>query len=175
MRVVACVVATAGTFVGLLAVLDRIATPYADAAHQVITGGAFAHIGHILSYAAAETSPHGPTGIASYPWEWLGDFKPISYLTINPQQPAPGLYHVHPSVHFLGMISPPILLAGLVGRGGGGGRQSPRRAQPGGSAERWRGARSASSAWPGSSEPSSRSSSSARSTAAPATSTTWWW
>ena len=115
MRVVACAVATAGTFVGLLAVLDRIATPYADAAHQVITGGAFAHIGHILSYGAAETSPHGPTGIASYPWEWLGDYKPISYLTINPQEPAPGLYHVHPSVHFLGMISPPILLAGLVG------------------------------------------------------------
>jgi predicted membrane-bound dolichyl-phosphate-mannose-protein mannosyltransferase len=115
MRVVACAVATAGTFVGLLAVLDRIATPYADAAHQVITGGAFAHIGHILSYAAAETSPHGPSGIASYPWEWLGDYKPISYLTINPQEPAPGLYHVHPSVHFLGMISPPILLAGLVG------------------------------------------------------------
>jgi hypothetical protein len=115
MRVVSCAVATAGTFVGLLAVLDRIATPYADASKQLITGGAFSHIGHILSYAAAETSPHGPTGIASYPWEWLGDYKPISYLTINPQEPAPGLYHVHPAAHFLGMISPPILLAGLAG------------------------------------------------------------
>ncbi len=119
MRLVACVVATAGTFVGLLAVLDRIAPPYADASHELITGGAFAHIAHILSYAAQETSPHGPMGIASYPWEWLGDYKPISYLTINPHEPAPGLYHVHPAAHFLGMISPPILLAGLVGPGGG--------------------------------------------------------
>jgi hypothetical protein len=115
MRIVACVVATAGTFIGLLAVLDRVATPYADASRELISGGAFAHIGHILSYAAAETSPHGPTGIASYPWEWLGDYKPIPYLTINPREPAPGLYHVHPAAHFLGMISPPILLAGLVG------------------------------------------------------------
>ncbi len=114
-RLVACVVAAAGTFVGLLAVLDRIATPYADASQQLITGGTFSHIGHILSYGAGETSPHGPTGIASYPWEWLGDYKPIPYLTINPQQPARGLYHVHPAAHFLGLISPPILLAGLVG------------------------------------------------------------
>jgi hypothetical protein len=114
-RLAACVVTAAGVFIGLLAVLDRIATPYADAPHQLITGGAFAHIGHILNYAAAETSPLGPTGIASYPWEWLFDYKPISYLTVNPSQPVPGLEHVHPPVHFLGMISPPILLLGLVG------------------------------------------------------------
>jgi 4-amino-4-deoxy-L-arabinose transferase-like glycosyltransferase len=114
-RLAACLIAAAGAFIGLLAVLDRIATPYADASHQLITGGAFAHIGHILSYAAQETSPHGPTGIASYPWEWLGDYKPISYLTINPHRPAPGLYHVHPQVHFLGMISPVILLVALPG------------------------------------------------------------
>jgi hypothetical protein len=102
-------------FIGLLGVLDRVAPPYADAAHELVGGGAFSHIGHIVSYAAAETSPHGPTGIASYPWEWLGDYKPITYLAINPQRPAPGLYHVHPTVHFLGMISPPILVAGLAG------------------------------------------------------------
>src|SRR5207302_10535621 len=53
-RLTSCVVASAGSFIGLLAVLDRVATPYADAAQQVIKGGAFAHIGHILSYAAQE-------------------------------------------------------------------------------------------------------------------------
>jgi hypothetical protein len=114
-RWAACAIAAAGSFIGLLAVLDRVAPPYADASHQLVGGGAFSHIGHILSYAAQETSPHGPTGIASYPWEWLFDYKPISYLTINPRHPAPGLYHVHPAAHFLGMISPPILLAGLGG------------------------------------------------------------
>jgi hypothetical protein len=114
-RLASCAISAAGVFIGLLALLDRIAPPYADASHALVGGGAFSHIGHILSYAAAETSPHGPTGIASYPWEWLFDYKPISYLTINPQRPVPGLSHVHPSAHFLGMISPPILLVGLVG------------------------------------------------------------
>jgi hypothetical protein len=114
-RWAACAIAAAGSFIGLLAVLDRVAPPYADASHQLVGGGAFSHIGHILSYAAQETSPHGPTGIASYPWQWLFDYKPIAYLSINPSRPVPGLYHVHPTVHFLGMISPPILLAGLVG------------------------------------------------------------
>jgi hypothetical protein len=79
----------------------------------LVGGGAFGEIGHILSYAAAATSPNGPSGIASYPWGWLVDFKPIVYLNINPAQPVPGLYHVHPAVHFLGLISPPILLLAL--------------------------------------------------------------
>ena len=43
------------------------------------------------STRAHQTSPHGPQGIASYPWEWLIDLKPILYLNINPQRPVPGL------------------------------------------------------------------------------------
>ena len=34
-----------------------------------------------------QTSPHGPTGIASYPWDWLVDFKPIMYLRDQPCSP----------------------------------------------------------------------------------------
>jgi hypothetical protein len=64
----------------------------------------------MLSYAAQQKSLHGPTGIASYPWGWLVDFKPIVYLNIDPSKPAPGLSGIHPPVHFLGVISPPILL-----------------------------------------------------------------
>jgi hypothetical protein len=45
----------------------------------------------------------------------LIDLKPILYLNINPNRPAPGLYHVHPAAHFLGMINPVILLVGLPG------------------------------------------------------------
>jgi hypothetical protein len=67
----------------------------------------------MLSYAAHQTSPHGPRGIASYPWQWLGDYKPITYLYINPARPAPGLYHIHPATHFIGVVSPPILLLAL--------------------------------------------------------------
>jgi hypothetical protein len=105
--------AGAVAFFGLLAILGQIAPPYDDAAGRLVTGGPFAHLGHMLSYAAAQTSPHGPQGIASYPFGWLVDYKPITYLNINPSRPADGLIGVHPPVHFLGLISPPILLVGV--------------------------------------------------------------
>src|SRR6185437_2493863 len=114
-RFAACAVAAAGTLIGLLAVLDRVAPPYDPIAGKRVTGGVFGHIHYMFTYAAHQTSPHGPQGIASYPWEWLIDLKPILYLNINPNRPAPGLYHVHPAAHFLGMINPVILLVGLPG------------------------------------------------------------
>ena len=110
-----CLVAAAASLIGLLALLDHAAPPYDPVAGKRVTGGPFGHIEHILNYASHQTSPHGPRGIASYPWQWLGDYKPITYLNINPSRPASGLEHVHPAVHFLGMMSPPILLAGLLG------------------------------------------------------------
>ncbi len=110
-----CVGVAAGVFIGLLAILDAVAPPYNDAAHQLVTGGALHHLAHMVSYAAQQTSPHGPKGIASYPWQWLVDSGWITYLSIAPTQgpAAPGA--AHPVVHFLGLISPPILLAGLIG------------------------------------------------------------
>jgi predicted membrane-bound dolichyl-phosphate-mannose-protein mannosyltransferase len=78
-----------------------------------VRGGPLGQIGHILSFAAGQTSRHGPQGIASYPWEWLVDYKPIAYLYINPASPTDGLFHVHPAVHFLGVVSPPIILLAL--------------------------------------------------------------
>jgi Dolichyl-phosphate-mannose-protein mannosyltransferase len=107
-----CVAAAAVSFVGLLAVLDEIAPPYNPETGKRVSGGPFGEIGHILDYAAHQTSPHGPTGIASYPWQWLADYKPITYLSVNPGRPD-GFGQVHPQVHFLGMISPPILVVGL--------------------------------------------------------------
>ena len=109
-RLGAFALTAAVVFVGLLGLLDAIATPYDDAAAKLITGGPFAHIAHMFSYAAHQSSPHGPQGIASYPWQWLADYKPITYLRINPSHPGGGLYAVHPVSRFLGMISPPIML-----------------------------------------------------------------
>lgn len=106
---------TAGVFIALLAIMDRIATPYADATAQLITGGPFAHLAHIISYAEQQVSPNGPTGIASYPWDWLIDMKAITYLRINPSLPGHGLFAIHPVSKFLGLISPPILAAGMIG------------------------------------------------------------
>ncbi len=106
---------TCGAFVGLLAIMDQIATPYADSDAKLITGGPFAHIAHIVSYASHLTSPNGPTGIASYPWQWLIDLKPILYLRINPSLPGHGLYAIHPVAAFFGMVSPPIMLLAIPG------------------------------------------------------------
>ncbi len=103
---------TGASFIGLLALLDQIAPPYDNAAGRFVTGGPFAHIGHMISYAAGQT---GERGIASYPWRWLVDSKSIVYFHISPGRPIPGVAYDYPAVHFLGLISPPILLAGLVG------------------------------------------------------------
>jgi dolichyl-phosphate-mannose-protein mannosyltransferase len=108
-----CLAAAAGVFIGLLALFDRIAPAYDPVARKLVGGGVFGHVGHMLSYAAQQTSPNGPRGIASYPWGWLVDYKPIVYLNVDSAHPAPGLYRVHPAVHFLGLISPPILLLAL--------------------------------------------------------------
>ena len=110
-----CAATATAVFFALLEVLGLIAPPYDPNTGRRIAGGAFGHLGHILSYSAAQTSPNGPKGIASYPWEWLGDYKPIVYLNIDPAHPARGLNHIHPPVHFLGMISPPIMLAAVPG------------------------------------------------------------
>jgi hypothetical protein len=107
---VVCAVVAVVTFLGLLAAMDAIAPPYDATTAERVTGGLFGHLAHMLSYGASQTSPQGPHGIASYPWQWLVDFKPIVYLNINPAQPAPGLYNIHPAAHFLGIISPSIML-----------------------------------------------------------------
>ncbi len=108
-----CTAMAVVVFFALLAILDQIAPPYDAAAGKPVNGGPFGHLIHMLTYGAAQTSPQGPTGIASYPWQWLVDLKPIVYLNINPAQPSPGLYHIHPAAHFLGMINPLIMLLAL--------------------------------------------------------------
>ena len=89
--------------------MGLIATPYADSERLLITGGPFAHLSHMITYAEALTSPNGPTGIASYPWRWLLDLKVITYLRVNPSLPGHGLYAIRPVCAFFGMISPPII------------------------------------------------------------------
>jgi hypothetical protein len=111
-RLAACVVPGTVVFF-VLWVMGMIATPYDDSTSTLISGGPFAHFSHMLSYAAHQTSPHGPKGIASYPWQWMFDYKPITYLRINPSLPGDGLFAVHPTAHFLGFVSPPIMLLAI--------------------------------------------------------------
>ncbi|MFL5824095.1 MAG: glycosyltransferase family 39 protein [Solirubrobacteraceae bacterium] len=113
-RLLQATAATGASFIGLLALMDRIARPYDNAARRFVGGGPFGHLAHMITYAAQQTVS-GADAIASYPWQWLGDYKPIGYLTIDPAHPSAGFAGDHPAVHFLGFISPPILLAGLIG------------------------------------------------------------
>jgi dolichyl-phosphate-mannose--protein O-mannosyl transferase len=115
LRLITCGFTGAGLFMAILAVMDQIATPYNDAAGQLITGGPFDHFAHMVSYAAQQVSPNGPQGIASYPWDWLLDMKSITYLRINPSLPGQGLYAIHPVSKFLGFISPPIMVLAIPG------------------------------------------------------------
>jgi predicted membrane-bound dolichyl-phosphate-mannose-protein mannosyltransferase len=111
--VAVAVVATAGSFLGLLAVLDQIAPPYDNSAGRFVGDNPFSHLSHMITYAAQQAG--SLSGFSSYPWQWLVDYRPIVYLSINPAQPLIGAPSAHPAVHFLGFISPPILLAGLLG------------------------------------------------------------
>jgi predicted membrane-bound dolichyl-phosphate-mannose-protein mannosyltransferase len=112
-RLAVLLAGTSAVFIALLAVMGKIAAPYDPGTGLRVPGGALGHLAHIISYGASLTSPHGPRGIASYPWEWLVDYKPIVYLSIAPGSPAPGLVHDHPESLFLGMASPPIMLLAL--------------------------------------------------------------
>jgi predicted membrane-bound dolichyl-phosphate-mannose-protein mannosyltransferase len=106
-RALAVVTAVAtGVYLAVLAVFDRIAPPYDPQTGQTITGGPLAHTQRMLSYAAGQTSPNGPKGIASYPWDWLIDLKPINYLEVTVSSATSRTW----TVHFLGLISPPMLL-----------------------------------------------------------------
>jgi predicted membrane-bound dolichyl-phosphate-mannose-protein mannosyltransferase len=96
-------------YIAVLAVFDRIAPPYDPQTGTTIRGGPFSHTAHMFNYAAGQTSPHGPRGIASYPWDWLVDLRPINYLEVTVATGASKTV----TVHFLGLISPPILLVGL--------------------------------------------------------------
>jgi hypothetical protein len=102
-------VAATAVYLGVLAAFDRIAPPYDPQSGTTIRGGPFAHTAHMFSYAAGQTSPHGPQGIASYPWGWLIDLKPINYLTVTVTAGSSKTW----TVHFLGLISPPMLLLAL--------------------------------------------------------------
>jgi len=112
-RLVACVLASAGSFLALLTLLYQIVPPYDPQTGKLVSGIPFGEVRRILTYAAHQTSPHGPKGIASYPWDWLVDIKPITYLRINPGHPTAALNQIEPAVHFLGMINPPILLLAI--------------------------------------------------------------
>ena len=110
-----------------LAILDQIAPPY-DAA----TGHARSPAGRSRTSPtwsptrAQQTSPHGPHGIASYPWQWLGRLSSRSCTSTSiPPQPAPGLTGIHPGRPLPRHDQPADHAAGAPGAGARGARSRP--------------------------------------------------
>ena len=110
-RWAACSLLSIGLFIAGLGLMGLIAHPYADAEGRFITGGPIDALRHIIVYAEQLTASK-PTGIASYPWQWLLDVKPIVYLRVT--SPMPGqVAGITPDVSFIGEMSPPIMLLAL--------------------------------------------------------------
>jgi predicted membrane-bound dolichyl-phosphate-mannose-protein mannosyltransferase len=72
------------------------------------------HTRAMFDYAAKLTNPHGPEGIASYPWQWLLNQEPINYYTVNTNVLSDGkVTATHPVVAFQGLMNPAIILLAL--------------------------------------------------------------
>jgi 4-amino-4-deoxy-L-arabinose transferase-like glycosyltransferase len=121
------VAATVATFATLLAVLDFAVPPYHDGHlvdrhqaaicdHLFIWSGACNHVAFMNNYAASLRSPNGPTGIASYPWQFWGNIEPIDYyttrVTVNVGNQVTA---VNTTVAYRGEIQPVILGTAWLG------------------------------------------------------------
>jgi dolichyl-phosphate-mannose-protein mannosyltransferase len=72
------------------------------------------HTRAMLDYAAKLTNPHGPEGIASYPWQWLLNEEPINYYAVNTNVMSGGkVIATHPVVAFQGLMNPAIIVLAL--------------------------------------------------------------
>jgi hypothetical protein len=69
------------------------------------------HMWRIVTYGAALNRPSGPSGVESYPWQWLWNAWEIPYLRLEQQLRAGDeIRESRPVVLFLGAASPFVLL-----------------------------------------------------------------
>jgi 4-amino-4-deoxy-L-arabinose transferase-like glycosyltransferase len=84
------VVISAVTLLAGVWLMDVLVPGYDPGTHITYAGSPFTHISHMLSYAAQLKSTPNATGIASTPWQWLLDQKPIGYYRIAVNSVAGG-------------------------------------------------------------------------------------
>ena len=69
------------------------------------------HIRHILDYGFALTRPEGPQGNESYPWQWLVNEVPMTYLRTDAQVLSDGnVEQSRATIFFRGAMNPYIIL-----------------------------------------------------------------
>jgi hypothetical protein len=64
-------------------------------------------------YAGKLTSPNGPIGIASYPWQWLLNLDPINYYRVDVTTSVANVSVSHPVIAFTGVMNPAIIYLAL--------------------------------------------------------------
>ena len=125
-RPVVLVLVTVVTFASALAILDSAVTPY-NGGHPVtrhqaavcsdlwLWRGACNHIAFMVNYAKLLTSPNGPTGIASYPWQFWADVKSIPYFTQMVTVRVNGkVTHTTTTIDFQGVMSRVVLFTSWI-------------------------------------------------------------
>ena len=94
------VIAYGISFVGLLFVMDRLWVGYPSPID---------HITFILDYTKALVAPF-PTGIQSYPWQWLLNQVQIPYLKVDVNKIVDGaVVGTYTSIHFNGAMNPLVI------------------------------------------------------------------
>jgi dolichyl-phosphate-mannose-protein mannosyltransferase len=88
-------------FLLLLGLLDRLWVGYSQP---------FEHVHRIITYGAALRRPSGPSGIESYPWQWLWNDTEIPYIKLEQQvKRGEEIIENRPIVLFLGAMNPYVL------------------------------------------------------------------
>jgi 4-amino-4-deoxy-L-arabinose transferase-like glycosyltransferase len=106
-------VVAAVVYLGLLSGLDALVRPY-DPNDHVYLSNAFTHTWHMLQFASQQRSPHGPTGIASYPWDWFINHKSIDYYTVTTTVTAGGeVVSRHQVLSFRGEMNPFLIFIAI--------------------------------------------------------------
>jgi hypothetical protein len=108
-----------------LAALDTVVPPYSGG-HQVDAGqdsrcgatlvwsGACNHFIFMSTYAARLRTQGAPQGIASYPWQFWTDFKPITYYKETRSVRTGNTVVISTVTDFEGVINPIVLYTGWV-------------------------------------------------------------
>ena len=106
------------TYLAVLYALDLIASPIGGPGSCATAPGGFhnpiAHTNFMLCYAGKLTNPTGPTGIASYPWQWLINMVTIDYYTVSTTVTSNGqTVATYPIISFQGEMNPAIIFLAL--------------------------------------------------------------
>ena len=109
----ACIAVTGVSYLATLGLLGLAVAPYDPGARKDV-GGPIAHTRHMLDTATSLTLRHGPTGAASYPWEWLTGRGEVDFLRIiEPRLVSGRVVSQRTTVAFRGAANPFLLLVAL--------------------------------------------------------------